>query len=226
MALIVSGGGRLAQLARAVGISPTEAKECPTSPGANGLHRSGVKQAPQFFILTPTQCAEIMARNRVGRIAFKNGPSVDIEPTGYVARDSWLFLRSAYGAKLEALAHNPYVAFEVDEVKGPLDWASVVAHGTVYMLPADGAPIEQQEYQRAIEALREILPETLTTRDPVPERMMVYGLHIDRVTGRMARSTAAKRRSSGGKVSGAAGAGVAGTAAARKRAKSVARRGR
>ncbi|HEU4994559.1 MAG TPA: pyridoxamine 5'-phosphate oxidase family protein [Gemmatimonadaceae bacterium] len=184
-----------------------------------------MKQAPQFFILTPTQCAEIMARNRIGRIAFKNGPSVDIEPTGYVARDSWLFLRSAYGAKLEALAHNPYVAFEVDEVKGPLDWASVVAHGTVYMLPADGAPIEQQEYQRAMEALREVLPESLTTRDPVPERMMVYGLHIDRVTGRMARSTAAKRRSSGASASEAAAAPAGSVGTARKR-KSVARRGR
>jgi nitroimidazol reductase NimA-like FMN-containing flavoprotein (pyridoxamine 5'-phosphate oxidase superfamily) len=113
---------------------------------------------------------------------------VDIEPLGYVFKGSWLFLRSAYGTKIEALEHNPFVAFEVDEAKGPFDWRSVVAYGTVYMLPPDGGPVERREYQRAVKALRGVIPETLTTDDPVPARQIVYGLHIDRLTGRMALS--------------------------------------
>jgi len=149
-------------------------------------------KAPQFLILTPADCSDILERNHVGRIAFRKGETVDIEPIGYVTEGSWIFLRSAYGAKLEALSHNPFVAFEVDEVRGPFDWKSVVVHGTIYMLSADGAPIEQREFHRAVEALRAVLPETLSARDPVPERQTVYGLHIDRVDGRMAQSVARK----------------------------------
>ena len=89
-----------------------------------------VKQ-PQFFVLTPKDGADVLQRNDVGRLAFINREIVDIEPIGYVAQGGWIFLRSAYGAKLESLAHNPYVAFEVDEIQGPLDWRSVVVHGTI-----------------------------------------------------------------------------------------------
>ena len=145
-------------------------------------------KAPQFYVLTPADCAEVLQRNHIGRLAFMNREIVDIEPIGYVAQGGWIFLRSAYGTKLEALVHNPYVAFEVDEVRSPLDWRSVVAHGTIYMLPSDGAPLEQHEYNRAVDALRGAMPEALTERDPVPERQIVYGLHVDRVDGRMAQS--------------------------------------
>jgi uncharacterized protein len=153
-------------------------------------HNPSMTKAPQFFVLTPADCAGVLERNHIGRLAFMNSDIVDIEPIGYVAQGGWIFLRSAYGTKLEALAHNPYVAFEVDEVRGPLDWRSVVAHGTIYMLPSDGAPLEQHEYHRAVDALRGVMPETLTERDPVPQRQIVYGLHVDRVDGRMAQSKA------------------------------------
>lgn len=154
-----------------------------------------MKQSPQFLILSEADCRDVLQRNHVGRLAFINGTSVDIEPLGYVFRDNWLFLRSAYGAKLEALAHNPFVAFEVDEAKGPFDWRSVVAHGTIYLLPSDGAPLERREFDRAVQALRTVLPRTLTKDDPTPAREIVYGLHIDRLEGRMAQSAPAKRTS-------------------------------
>jgi nitroimidazol reductase NimA-like FMN-containing flavoprotein (pyridoxamine 5'-phosphate oxidase superfamily) len=143
---------------------------------------------PSFFVLTGPDCAKILKRNHVGRLAFRNGRVVDIEPLGYVWSAPWLFMRSAYGAKLEALAHDPFVAFEVDEIDGMFDWRSVVVHGTIYMLPADGAPVERGQLERAMKALRRAMPGTLTPNDPVPERQVVYGLHADRVDGRMARS--------------------------------------
>lgn len=123
-----------------------------------------------------------------------NAGAVDIEPIGYVARGEWILFRSAYGAKLEALAHNPWAAFEVDEVKGPANWESVVAHGTIYMLPEDGAPIERREFARALAALRRVAPKTLTTDDPTPDRDIVYGLHIDRLSGRTGQPASAPRR--------------------------------
>lgn len=154
------------------------------------------KTTPRFFVATPEECIEFLESHHIGRVAFLLAGQVDIEPVSYVARGKWIFMRSAYGAKLEAFARHPYVAFEVDEVDGPFDWRSVVAHGTIYMLPEHGAPIEQQEFDRAVRELRRIMPDALTAADPVPERVFVYGMHIDRLSGRTARSapTRANRR--------------------------------
>ena len=148
---------------------------------------------PEFSTLTPDASAAVLARNHVGRLAFWNGKTVDIEPLGYVSDGDWLFMRSAPGTKLAVLAHYPYVAFEVDEIEGPFDWRSVVAHGTIYLLPADGAPITQKQLRQAVEAIRSAMPAAFTPADPVPERQIVYGLHIDRVDGRMAHSRPSRK---------------------------------
>lgn len=153
-----------------------------------------MRTTPVFLVLTPADCAKVLARNHVGRLAFRSGQTVDIEPIGYVFGKDWLFMRSAYGAKLEAIEHDPFVAFEVDEIEGPFNWRSVVVHGTIYLLPADGAPIEQKQFRRALKKLRAVMPDALTSADPVPERQIVYGLHVDRLEGRMAQSRAPARK--------------------------------
>jgi nitroimidazol reductase NimA-like FMN-containing flavoprotein (pyridoxamine 5'-phosphate oxidase superfamily) len=129
-----------------------------------------------------------LSRNNLGRLAFLNANRVDIEPVSYVAADSWLFMRSAHGAKLDALAHTPYVAFEVDEVKSPFDWRSVVARGTIYLIADDGRHVDRETVDRAVRALRSFQPEALGDDDPTPFRRTVYGLHIDLLTGRKAET--------------------------------------
>jgi nitroimidazol reductase NimA-like FMN-containing flavoprotein (pyridoxamine 5'-phosphate oxidase superfamily) len=143
---------------------------------------------PEFRVLAPEDCQSVLERNHVGRIAYMHAQTVDIEPIGYVALGKWVFFRTAPGTKNDALARNPFVAFEVDEVDGPFRWVSVVAHGTVYALPRDGAPIEQREFERAVTAMRTAMPEAFTDADPTPHRELVYGLHVHRMQGRMARS--------------------------------------
>lgn len=147
-----------------------------------------MQKLPAFSILTPVECADLLARNHVGRLAFRTERAVDVEPIGYVARENWLYMRSAWGTKLEAVARIPYVAFEVDEVEGPYDWRSVVAHGTIYVFSAAGSPDQQRQFRAGVEALRSVIPNTLTPTDSVPERQTVYGLHVDRLEGRKAES--------------------------------------
>lgn len=147
-------------------------------------------RAPEFFLLSPQECTEVLTRNHVGRLAFRDGNQVSLQPIGYVARDEWIFLRSAYGSKLEAITSDPFVAFEVDEIEGPFDWRSVVVHGTIYLLPTDGTQSGQRTAQRAIEAIRSAMPGAFTGKDPVPERQILYGLHVQEMTGRMAQSRA------------------------------------
>jgi nitroimidazol reductase NimA-like FMN-containing flavoprotein (pyridoxamine 5'-phosphate oxidase superfamily) len=139
---------------------------------------------PQFFALSRAECTEILARNHVGRLAYRDGRQINILPLGFVARDDVLYLRSAYGAKMEALSRDPFVAFEVDEIQGPFDWRSVVVQGTIYVVERDGSAAEQ----RAVDAIRAAMPAAFTEHDPAPERQILYGLHIHEISGRMAQS--------------------------------------
>jgi len=146
---------------------------------------------PVFRELGERESEAVLARQHVGRLAFIAGNRVDIEPIHYVFRNGWIFGRTSEGTKVRALEQRPWVAFEVDEVESPFDWRSVVVHGTIYFLPADGAPIERTEFERALEQLRVAAPQTMRRGDPAPHRTLVFGLHIDRITGREAEHSAA-----------------------------------
>lgn len=142
---------------------------------------------PVFAALSADECWALLGRNHVGRLAFFNHGVVDIEPVHYVAAlDAWLFVRSAEGTKMEVFAQHPYVAFEVDEIDAMFDWRSVVAHGTVYLMSEHGVRTDRIAFERALRALRSFIPATLEQDDPTPLRRRVYGIHVDRLTGRVA----------------------------------------
>ena len=150
---------------------------------------------PRFRRLTAAECRALIRRNAVGRLAFLNHKEVDIEPIHYVFDGRWLFGRTSEGSKLHALGHFPYVAFEVDEVRGLFDWRSVVAHGTYYVARDDTtSEADRRTFQRARKLLRTLIPETLGAGDPVPFREVVFGIYIGRLEGRGASSTGGDRR--------------------------------
>jgi nitroimidazol reductase NimA-like FMN-containing flavoprotein (pyridoxamine 5'-phosphate oxidase superfamily) len=142
---------------------------------------------PIFRDLTDTDVQELLARSHVGRIAYSFHDRVDIEPIHYVFADGAFYMRTEPGSKLEVLAHAPWVAFEVDEVDGPLDWRSVVAHGTVYVLRDEGTPDARATYRAAVERIRELIPDALDTDDPVPARRVIIKLYPETLVGREAR---------------------------------------
>jgi nitroimidazol reductase NimA-like FMN-containing flavoprotein (pyridoxamine 5'-phosphate oxidase superfamily) len=141
---------------------------------------------PEFRDLSKAECEALLARNHVGRLAFTFRDRVDVEPIGYVFDHKSLVMRTSIGSKLETLTRHPWVALEVDEVEGPFDWRSVVAHGTIYLLSDTGTEEERKSHARAVRLLRRVMPGTLTQSDPVPFRSVIMRLHIDRLTGRAA----------------------------------------
>jgi hypothetical protein len=156
---------------------------------------------PLFSRLNERKSRALLERNHVGRLCFISNGRPDVAPVHYVSDGAWIFIRSAPGAKMDAFAHLPYVAFEVDEIASTFEWKSVVARGTIYLLPSDGSRLERKELDRAVRALRAFVPATFTEADPTPAREIVYGIHIDELTGRMATpdsraSHRAPRRSS------------------------------
>ncbi|HEX8726204.1 MAG TPA: pyridoxamine 5'-phosphate oxidase family protein [Gemmatimonadaceae bacterium] len=148
---------------------------------------------PTFRELTSEECEALLAVNHVGRLAFSFKDRTDIEPIHYVFENGWIYGRTAEGSKLTTIGHHPYVAFEVDEVRGIFDWRSVVAHGTVYVLESGDGEANAAEYARAVELLRRFLPKTLKEGDPVPFRTVLFGIRVNEMQGREARQLKRRR---------------------------------
>ena len=139
-----------------------------------------------FRALERAEIDRLLRRNRVGRLAYSFRDRVDIAPIHYVFADGWLYGRTAPGTKLLTLAHNPWVAFEVDEHDSLLSWRSVVVKGRVYVIDDDTAP---EVHERALARLRALIPETLTDDDPTPARTTLFRISLDEVDGRAAEVT-------------------------------------
>lgn len=146
------------------------------------------RHTPTFKTLDRAECEAVLTRNTVGRIAFSFHDRVDIEPLHYVFSDSWIYGRTSPGSKLVTLRHSQWVAFEVDEVRGPFDWESVVIHGAFYVISPDGPEREVAVRKKAVELLRALIPETGTKDDPVPFRSVVFRIYTEEMSGRSART--------------------------------------
>jgi hypothetical protein len=145
-----------------------------------------LQRPPVIWSLDRGECEAILARNHVGRVAYALSGRVDIAPLHYVFLDRWLYGRTSHGGKLDIIAHNHWVAFEVDEVAGVLDWRSVIVRGGWYSY--DSAPhSEHAAWERGISALRELVPGTLTPNDPVPLRTVVFRIEVAEISGRECR---------------------------------------
>ena len=140
---------------------------------------------PIFSTLSERDCRALLARNRVGRIAFSFHDRVDIQPIHYVYEGDWLVGRTSIGSKLTRLAHQPWCAFEVDEVHGVFDWSSVVAHGSFRMLDPETGMSDL--YDRALAKLQQLVPGTFTEHDPAPQRAILFAIRLDEISGRSAR---------------------------------------
>ena len=167
---------------KTVGRSGRRTRAATPSPAGGG--------APRFRILGRTACASLLGRNTVGRLAFSLHDRVDIEPLHYVFDGGWLYGRTSPGSKLLTIPHNHWVAFEVDEIDGVFDWRSVVVHGALYVVSPDVTARERRAWDRGIQLLRCVVPDTGAPTDPVPFRTVVFRIHADEMTGRAASFTA------------------------------------
>lgn len=141
---------------------------------------------PMFRDLSEPECHALLNRHHVGRMALSYKDRVEIVPIHYVHDDGWIYGRTAAGTKLELAVHNRWVAFEVDEIEGLFDWRSVVAKGGLYLLRKDGSEQEQALYDHGVKLILRLVPTALTPSDPVPDRAILFRVHVDELTGREA----------------------------------------
>jgi nitroimidazol reductase NimA-like FMN-containing flavoprotein (pyridoxamine 5'-phosphate oxidase superfamily) len=86
--------------------------------------------------LTEAECWALLTTTTVGRIAVALDDGVDIFPLNFVAKDRYIYFRSAPGSKLVELTANPVVAFEADGRRRLRRW-SVVVRGEAKRLDDD-----------------------------------------------------------------------------------------
>lgn len=142
--------------------------------------------APAIRVLDDVECEALLSKHHVGRVAFSYHDRVDIEPVHYVYSEGWVYGRTGEGTKLRALAHNRWVAFEVDEVDALFDWRSVVVKGALYLLSPDEDGPLNGVHAHAVSLLQRIMPDAFTADDPTPERAIIFRIQADQVSGRQA----------------------------------------
>lgn len=142
---------------------------------------------PRIRRLDKEECEQILSRNHVGRIAYAWKNHVDIQPLHYVYDGQWLYGRTSPGTKMDVTGDQWWpVAFEVDEVEGVFQWRSVVVHGGFYAIDENGPEWEEASFNRGVDLLRELIPETFTPGDPVPFRTVVFRIAVQEISGREA----------------------------------------
>lgn len=138
-----------------------------------------------FREMGDAEARALLASHHVGRLAYTFHDRVDIEPIHYAMEGHWLYGRTSIGSKLSTLAHNRWCAFEIDEVRGPFDWKSVVVKGAFELLDPETIG-SSDDYDRAVKLARELLPEAFTADDPARHRTTLFRIHINELSGRAA----------------------------------------
>jgi hypothetical protein len=149
-------------------------------------------EVPRFRLLAREECRSLLARNRVGRIAFARGNRVEIIPIHYVFANGVLYGRTAPGTRLERASENfsnawP-AAFEVDEVDGLFEWRSVVVHGNVHAATPGDEEWRRNtpDWETTMGSFRTLIPEAFSGGDPTAFRDVLIRLDVAEISGREA----------------------------------------
>jgi nitroimidazol reductase NimA-like FMN-containing flavoprotein (pyridoxamine 5'-phosphate oxidase superfamily) len=142
--------------------------------------------ARQFQITTleDDEVRAVLARQFVGRLAYPSGNRVEIRPIGFVRDRDWLFGRMQGGEKIEALLHHRWVAFQVDDIRSPWEWESVVIHGPLQFLDPDAGSEMAAMHARATAALADRISDFGGPDDPGAFRSILFGITVQEISGR------------------------------------------
>lgn len=156
------------------------------------------EKAAELRELSRSEIDAILARNHVGRIGYARQNKVEIRPVHYVYSGDWIYGRTAFGAKYEALVETAHewwpVVFEVDEVDDLLNWRSVLVHGGFYAIRAEASPADREIWEHAIELLRTLFPSALGIDDPMPALTTLFRISVQEASGRELRYPGASAR--------------------------------
>ena len=144
---------------------------------------------PAAALPTPSALAGAAESARCGRLTIdESAGRIELLPIHYVYHDGVIVGRTALGTKYLTWLVRGDVVFEVDESDGLFDWRSVVVRGTATVLRARGTGDARDAYQEALAAIRTLVPDAMTQRDPTPYRGFLFAITPREISGRQAQS--------------------------------------
>lgn len=145
---------------------------------------AAARRPPRVRDLSERQMECVLARNHVGRVAFRCDAQVELQPVHYVYMDGAIYGRTSVGTKYLAWLLESDVVFEVDESDSLFDWRSVIVRGRLSFVQPRGPRARGLTYWNAVGAIRTLVPLAFTDRDPVPHRATVFRIKPSIMTGR------------------------------------------
>jgi nitroimidazol reductase NimA-like FMN-containing flavoprotein (pyridoxamine 5'-phosphate oxidase superfamily) len=131
----------------------------------------------------------LLAKHHVGSIAIAFHDRVTLALANYVYADGSIYGRMEDGPDLAAVRHHQWVAFQVSEIDGTYDWRTVTAHGSIHILTDEDSVAEVTEFGAALDLIRSVSPAVFTPRDPMPQRVNLFRVFVDALTGHEARTS-------------------------------------
>ncbi len=138
--------------------------------------------------LTPGECAAILERATLARLACVHEADPYIVPI-HVAFDGYhLYGLSVVGRKIEWMRANPRVCVEVDEIAGPGAWSTVLVYGRYEELTrSEDESARLWAEQLLMPRARYWMP--ALAKSPAGEHVspVVYRIRVGHMTGRALR---------------------------------------
>jgi nitroimidazol reductase NimA-like FMN-containing flavoprotein (pyridoxamine 5'-phosphate oxidase superfamily) len=162
--------------------------------------------------ITASECLNILARTRVGRLGCAHEDQPYVVPISFVYEAPYLYGFTTMGQKVEWMRSNPLVCVELDEIVNSAQWMSVVIFGHYEELldtpesderwnhhrisrfqDNSDIPTDGQERRHAHKLLHQYagwwetgsVSSTLRNREQ-PLECVFYRICIDKITGRRA----------------------------------------
>jgi len=138
------------------------------------------------------ECQKLLEQTGFGRLACVRDGEPYIVPLFFASSPSCLYGFSTLGQKIDWMRSNPRVCIEVDEVRGPCEWTSVILRGRYeeFSDTPDHAA-ERLQAQSKLEHVRSLWWQTglasVQTRARFDRDITIfYRIHIQEITGRRA----------------------------------------
>ena len=143
--------------------------------------------------MTIDECRQVLASRSVGRLACARENQPYVVPINFAFDGNCIYGFTTLGQKIEWLRSNPLVCFELDEVTSRQQWTSIVVFGRYEEMP------DTPQYETARRRAHALLEKQGIWWEPAciceghrdyphSSTVIVYRIHIDKMTGHQAVS--------------------------------------
>jgi len=130
--------------------------------------------------LRDTEAMALLHAGSFGRLGCISADSPYVVPVNYFFDGEDIYIHSLPGKKIDALRSNPRTCLQVDDIKNPYTWRSVIAYGTFEEIA------DEAERRRALARLYSCLPHLTPVESRVVtglKETIVFRIRVKEVTG-------------------------------------------